>query len=1054
LNSLSVSGKLKAANLAEPTFVGRTNELSELKHFLELMMKGEGSTAFISGEAGSGKTRLANEFLDAAKTKGVTVLAGWCLNGASVPYFPFIEAFNSYESYTEEGDISFVQKISLKSKLTGANAFETSMEKEVLNPQIWKDQAFAAITQELLLLSTSNPIILFIDDIHWADSASVALLHYIARAANSERLFILATFRSEEISSNYYGQTHQLSEALQIMGREGLFKEIKLSNLSQSEVGRVAESMLGGKLKRNFVETLSEESRGNPLFVVESLRMIYDQDILSQEEGQWSLKKDKIGIPDKVKEIILRRTSSLKPNQSRILNVASVIGEKFDPKLVASALSESNLSILEELNNVAKSTLLITVEGKYYRFKHARIQEMIYNEISTLLKQEYHLKIAESLESNRPNIETVMFSDIAYHYINAKNDEKAAKYSLAAGQYALKKWSNIEAIRHFKYVLQILENEPETIIEKTAAFEGLGDAYFANNNFKEAAETFEHLAAFENGVTKLRALRKAMFSAWFKGDLESLDRFTKLAEQNATADRLEAARILHQKARVVGVQGEMSTCLKLIDQALEVFDEEYALEDAAWVLFAGGHAATIQGQLEKGLASSLRAIALYDELDDVRSQMEAYLYTSWTFQDCTLNNDAINMCKKVIQINDQRKMWDYINLSGIYLSWALSLQGQDLKEAISKTVQALELSDKSDSSLYLGLIYETLVMQCTFAGNLAEAEEYFKKLTNLPQSILSNIFSLVCFNLASAVFLAGKNQFEQSETFFKKHFNFLANSYQSPNSEAGARQAYAWALANQGKMSKAKSELELTQTLVEKTRKRFEHFNLEASLMTYTHPKINQVFEIRLDLVNISKSSGIITRIEKLLIPEIEIVHITSNCFMTCGNVQFKEQTIAPFQVKTIKLSVKISKAGTYPLKPTIAHVDDLGKTFVCKPRALTITVQPIPPGEEVEQESGSDKLAFASEPSKKAFDFLSKAYKQDYFSKKLPKENSGWRSLMQIAKEANLSKHSMYGQMGHGGEIPAELKRLGLVETRFFAGERGRGGNILKLRTCQQGIT
>jgi tetratricopeptide (TPR) repeat protein len=411
------------------------------------------------------------------------------------------------------------------------------------------------------------------------------------------------------------------------------------------------------------------------------------------------------------------------------------------------------------------------------------------------------------------------------------------------------------------------------------------------------------------------------------------------------------------------------------------------------------------------------------------------------------------MCEKVIQINDQLKMWDYVNLIGIYLSWALCLQGQDLKAAISKALQALKLSDKSDSSLYLGLIYEILVIQCTIAGDLAGAEEYFKKLTNLPKTILANIFSLVCFNLASGVFLAGKNQFEQSETFFKKHFDFLENSYHSPSSEVGARQAYTWALAKQGKMSEAKSELEKAQTLVEKTLKRFEHVNLKASLITNAHPKINEVFEIRLDLANVSKSPGIISRIENLLIPEMEIVHTTPNCFMSCGYVQFKEHTIAPFQVKTIKINAKISRVGTYPLKPTVVYTNDFGKNCICKPRTITITTQTIPHVETFEQESEPQKLAFASEPSKKVFNYLSKAYNQDYSSKNLSKENSGWRSLMQIAKEGHTTKHSMYGQMGHGGDILAELKRLGLVETRLFTGERGRGGNILKLRICHQGI-
>ena len=138
-------------------------------------------------------------------------------------------------------------------KLSQDNDFE---KDQASTPQVWKDQTFAAIARELLFLSANKPTILFLDDIHWADSASLSLLHYISRTITSERILVIRTFRSEELTPVAEGQAHPLIENLRLMGREDLFVEIKLVNLDQNSVGKVAENMLGGSLNPEFVEKL------------------------------------------------------------------------------------------------------------------------------------------------------------------------------------------------------------------------------------------------------------------------------------------------------------------------------------------------------------------------------------------------------------------------------------------------------------------------------------------------------------------------------------------------------------------------------------------------------------------------------------------------------------------------------------------------------------------------------------------------------------------------------------------------------------------------------
>jgi predicted ATPase len=340
---------LKTGVLAEPILVGRERELEELMNKLDLAIEGKGTTVFVTGEAGSGKTRLTHEFLKGAKEKGVSIMAGWCLSEAESPYFPFVEAFNSYfssladEEQPEAGpqvEVQFslgvmppvrIADRGITAWLTGTKPQEKNAKTEIVSPQVWKDQVFAGVARTLHEISVQLPIVLFIEDIHWADSASLALIHYVARVINgSEKILVVATFRSEELTADAEGHPHPLAETLKMMNREDLFTEIELTSLNQADVANIAKNMIGESLQLKLTEKLTAESNGNPLFVVESLRMLHEQGSFVQKSGVWHLAVDELGIPSKIRDIILCRLACLKYSQRRVLDAASVIGEEFN----------------------------------------------------------------------------------------------------------------------------------------------------------------------------------------------------------------------------------------------------------------------------------------------------------------------------------------------------------------------------------------------------------------------------------------------------------------------------------------------------------------------------------------------------------------------------------------------------------------------------------------------------------------------------------------------------------------------------------------------------
>jgi hypothetical protein len=234
----------------------------------------------------------------------------------------------------------------------------------------------------------------------------------------------------------------------------------------------------------------------------------------------------------------------------------------------------------------------------------------------------------------------------------------------------------------------------------------------------------------------------------------------------------------------------------------------------------------------------------------------------------------------------------------------------------------------------------------------------------------------------------------------------------------------------------------------------FAHVDLQADLIIKKRIIEDEENELRLDLVNIGRGSCSIIKVNGLVpSKEFKVIDFPSYCCLQNGDLEINGRIIGAFQVETIKLTVKVANPGVYTLNPSLVYVDDLGETKTCKPPAVKIIVNSriASPREESVVETKPAKFEFRSEAARKVFVFLVKAFVEDFFQKRLSKDRSGWRTLMDIVNQAKVSRYSMYGSSDHRGLVMRELENLGIVEGRFFFGERGRGGKILKLRVAHE---
>jgi tetratricopeptide (TPR) repeat protein len=1055
---------LQTKPLAEPTFVGREQELSDLNQALDDALAGKGETVFISGEAGSGKTRLTNEFTNLVKSKGIELLFGWCLSSADIPFFPFIEAFNSYIQNSEEKNAS-ISSLSPHLKLISwLRENGQNEKKESLSPQIWRDQIFAAVTKELLYMTTAKPIVLILEDLHWADTASLALLHYISRALASERILVLANFRNEELSNDTTGYPHPLKETLRLMNREGLFKEIRIPKLTLENVGRIAESMLGDPIEPKLIQRLSEESKGNPLFIVESVRMLNENGSLTKNKNQWQLTGTKTGIPFRVKEIILRRVEALKTDQRRILDVASVIGDKFDSDLIGKVLNQDSLTVLESLNNVLHSKSLVRVQENCFTFDHAMSREVLYEEISSPLKQGYHERIAEHMESQQ-NKKKFSASELAYHYVKATNVQKSIEYSMEAGREALERYSNAEAIKYFNWILQNVLDNPGNSKERQDAMLGLGDAYHANNMFKDAINTFENLATISLGHVRQQALSKAMDAAFSRGDFNKVFQLVIIAEEYDGLDRLEKAHILHYKgAAINNLRGLAKEGQKLCEESLKIFEEEYALSNAAWMMFAVADFASAFGELEKAVALSLRSITLFDELGDLRSKMEAYNEAGRVFQNCGLYPEAQKMFQSVIKIEQETKMGNHIMIAKADSYLSLYFEGKgEVANAIKLNLEALENSKKADSQLLLVRIYANLVRQYVKQNDLALAEEYFGKLTNIMTSI-SKVSSAFIYALAQAALFVGKNQVTQSIKIFDQYLPMFRTKITNPTLQILPLTEYAWILNKAGHFEEEKKILHSIAELAMNCDLTFKNGNVQTYVLTPSEISTKEPLKARIEIVNTSRAKCSLTNLQLSIPSDIEVLDFPNDRVGKCI-INFKQEILEPFSVKVLTLRLQPTVAGIFKLTYEVKYLNDLGETKMCKSEPINITVSS-PDHKNLPTESTNsvtvnenqlaskpsnepEKFHFEIQAAEKTFNFLITAFIEDYMRRRLAPEKAGWRTLMEVVTHEKIPKSSMYGYEKRKGKALIELEKRGLVEFRFFPGERGRGGRIQRVRVC-----
>ena len=504
----------------ECRLVGREKELDLLKVRVKNTLDGRGGAIMISGEAGIGKSRLASEAIKFAGRGGCTVLQGSCIySEGSEPYLPFIEALgHSLEGRKDpdgEGLTAFIRDEApelerLTSRLM--TVIRTNRISDVINPAektaASREQLFEAILKLLLFLAREKPVIILLEDLQWGDSGSIDLLYYLSRNVQEQPLLIVGTCRTEDLLPEQEGTPHPLVNATQQMSREGVLQRVDLQGLDLEAVNLMVRFIFRRSMfSPDFRESLFHETGGNPFFVIEVLKLLRDEGVIFDRRGAWREKRTitRADIPDRVYDVIVRRIDRLKEDHRELLQIASVGGERFASGVLSSVAEKKRVRVLQALNRLERQHQLIRSEGEAYVFTHAKIREILYDEINPELRREYHAAYGNYLKEKAVPEGKEPVVDLARHFFYGKAADKAFPYLIRAGDRAEGLFAFREARDCYWKALEILpdagevdgsgEDEPFLIYKIGSLDDRLGDIPAALEHLSRAerlAEARDH----------------------------------------------------------------------------------------------------------------------------------------------------------------------------------------------------------------------------------------------------------------------------------------------------------------------------------------------------------------------------------------------------------------------------------------------------------------------------------------------------------------------------------------------------------------------------------
>lgn len=605
---------LRPASSLTSGVVGRDMELARLHESVERAGQGQRQIVFVTGEPGIGKTSLVKAFLEPLHGRGDLWLTwGQCVEpyGAGEPYLPVLEAMGRLCRAPGGARVVEVLTRRAPSWLAQMPGLLEATEGDAL-----RSRAAGATPQRMLremaealeALSTENLLVLWFEDLHWADYSTLDLIAYLARRSGSARLVVLGTYRPVHILS----REHPLGAVEQDLLLHGQCERLSLACL----VARAVGEYLDGRCPRHsfppeLPALIHQRTDGNPLFMVNMVDSLVERGVVHQADERWQLTvgldEVTVGVPENVARMIAMELDRLDVLERSVLEAASVAGMEFSTAAVAAALEEDPIRVEELCGRLARRGQFLQLKGHTQwpdgtvalrcGFIHGLYQEIAYEGIGVARQARWHQRIGERVEAAHGNRAGAIATELAVHFERGRDYHRAVRYLRAAGENALLRSAYREAIAHLTRALALLRDLPQTreaLIDAVETRIALSPALIALKGAGSAEVEDSYLRA-RDLVDRLRDESRrfaVLWGLWFVDYSRGHYAAARAAGQrllDAAARRDDAEQLLeahHTLWPTLSAMGQPAAALIHIEWGLALFERE---RHASRPFLYGGH---------------------------------------------------------------------------------------------------------------------------------------------------------------------------------------------------------------------------------------------------------------------------------------------------------------------------------------------------------------------------------------------------------------------------------------------------------------------------------
>ncbi|MCK4234275.1 tetratricopeptide repeat protein, partial [candidate division WOR-3 bacterium] len=555
--------------------IGRDEEISKVRGFIDPIFEGGGGTVCISGEIGVGKTRLVHEVVKDSNYRDIQFFgSNLSATTKSIPYYPFREIIRGVINREGVGSVDVISgayRIELMKIVPELSGELRGMGKQVFMTD--KFRLFEGVRRFLALQCSACPIFVCLDNVHWADEGSLELLHYLVRVLRESGVFFFLVYRIEEIKDSPF------QDVLRLMSRERLYERVDLKPLEVSGVARMLSLIIDGIPSVDLTDYIFNQTGGNPFFIEELMKSLEESGAIEWDGSGWRFDRGKgVVIPYSVEGVVERKLGMLDSEACGLLEYAAVLGREFDFSFLRDITNMNEGHLFDLMDDIIGMQLLEEGGKEHYCFTEDMIREVIYSKISGVKLKRYHQVVGERLLSLYEGRTEGVVEELANHFHRSGDLERAIEYSVVAGDRAKDAYANRDAIRFYDIAIECLAEseaeekevkEIEYLKKRAAVLDLVAENEKAVEDLEEAIKKAKVLGERKWEASCLIALCKVYFAiAQYKDTIElaeiALKIYRELNDKEGEARGLNCIGIAHWYL------GEFQSALELYQTSLKI----------------------------------------------------------------------------------------------------------------------------------------------------------------------------------------------------------------------------------------------------------------------------------------------------------------------------------------------------------------------------------------------------------------------------------------------------------------------------------------------------